>query len=119
MNQLVENFQEELGYNLKESKYLRDIVKSYILKESDSHYSLLPDLLQIIEADFSQKDKINDLGIVIALYYKNEPEYQNIDINSLFIEEDIATNIPEFRERLTDSEFEQLLQKIESILVKL
>lgn len=119
MNHLVETLQKELRYNLKEAKYVYDIIKAYSLKESESYYSLLPDLLQIVEGDFSQKDKINDLGIVLSLYYKNEPDYQDIEITSSFIEQDITNNMTEFRERLSDSEFNDLVQKIDSIFKKL
>jgi hypothetical protein len=119
MNQLIEQFKKELGCNFKEARYLKDIVKAYILKESDSYYSLLPDLLQIIEGDFSDQDRINDLGIVLSLYYRNEPTYQNADISASFIEQDIENNMTEFRERLSDSELVTLAKKIENLYFKL
>ena len=119
MNLLIEKFQKELGYNLRESEYLYDLVKSYKLRESDSYYSLLPDLLQIIEADFPEEDRINDLGIVLCLYYKNEPEYQNMDIVASFIGKDIENNMLEFRGRLSDLEFNKLIIKVENLYSKL
>lgn len=119
MNSLIEKFQKELKYNLRESQYLYDLIKSYKLRESDSYYSLLPDLLQIVEGEFSEEDRINDLGIVLGLYYKNDPEYQNTDISVSFIEKDIEDNMPEFRNRISNSEFNKLIIKIENLYSKL
>lgn len=119
MNGLVKELKEKLNCNIKEAEYIHDIVKSFAFKESDSYYSLLPDLLQIIEGDFSYSDRLNDLGIILTLFYKNEPQYQDQDITESFIREDIENNMPEFRKRISDSEFNELTLKIENLYFKL
>jgi hypothetical protein len=119
MNGLIKELQEKLNCNMKEAHYIYDLVKSYSFKESDSHYSLLPELLQIIEGDFSYQDRINDLGIILSLFYKNDPDYQGLEINGSFIKRDLENNMPEFYKRLSDSELNDLVKKIESLYVKL
>lgn len=121
MSDLSLYIQKKLKYNVKESNYIRDIVKSYILKEADSYYSLLPDLLRIIDSDLSEDEKINDLAIILTLYYKNEPTYQDLDevgINE-FVENDLNKNMIEIRDRLDNNQIQVLIDKIISIYFKL
>jgi len=113
--------QKRLGYNLKESRYISDIVKSYTLKEANSYYSLLPDLLKILDSDLLEDEKINDLAILLSLYYKNEPEYLSLDevgINE-FIENDINNNMVEVKDRLDNNTLSILIDKVISIYFKL
>jgi len=113
--------QKRLGYNLKESRYITDIVKSYTLKEANTYYSLLPDLLRILDSDLSEDEKINDLAILLSLYYKNEPEYLSLDevgINE-FISNDINNNMVEVKDRLDNNTLSILIDKVISIYFKL
>lgn len=113
--------QKKLGYNVKESNYIKDIYRSYLLKESDSYYSLLPDLLRILDSSLSEEDKINDLAILLSLYYKNEPTYQDLDEVGVyeFIDNDINKNMVEIKDRLDNNQLEILIDKIISIYFKL
>lgn len=121
MSDLSLYIQKKLKYNIKESNYIRDIVKSYLLKEADSYYSLLPDLLRIIDSDLSEDEKINDLAIILTLYYKNEPTYQDLDEVGIseFVENDINKNMIEVKDRLDNNQIQVLIDKIISIYFKL
>ena len=110
---------KNLKCSLREANYITDIVKSYHLKESDNYYSLLPELLQIIEGGFNHEDKINDLSIILSLYFKNNPDYLYEDLTDEFIRNIIDNEMVEFKNRLSDSELNQIIDKVASIILKL
>ena len=121
MGHLISYINKRLGYNLKESKYIYDVFKSYSLKESNSYYSILPDLLKILDSDLSDVDKIKDLAIILSLYYKNDSDFQNIDKNEIqdIISNDIANNMNEVKERLANNQLSDLIDRVVSIYYKL
>lgn len=118
---LSEYINKKLGYNLKESRYIIDIVKSYHLKESNSYYSILPDLLKILDSDLPEIDKIKDLAIMLSLYYKNDSDFQNIDDSEIqsVITNDINSNMDEIKERLANNQLSDLIDRVISIYLKL